>query len=158
MLTQGCTNTLCLSESSAVLQFTNLPIYQFYHRRPDYLSTSTRCATGNVRQRQRTAAAAGRSQSVEHAGSQWQPPACLAASFSHAIGSGGEQLACRGGERARLWGVVCGCMPLSAERPQRSRCASLIQLSFIAPHSGPQLCCLCMWCVHHRYLSMLLIF
>ena len=29
MLTQGCTNTLCLSESSAVLQFTNLPIYQF---------------------------------------------------------------------------------------------------------------------------------
>ena len=30
MLTQGCTNTLCLSESSAVLQFTNLPIYQIY--------------------------------------------------------------------------------------------------------------------------------
>ena len=28
-LTQGCTNTLCLSELSAVLQFTNLPIYQF---------------------------------------------------------------------------------------------------------------------------------
>ena len=42
MLTQGCTNTLCLSESSAVLQFTNLPIYQFYCCRTNFFQTALR--------------------------------------------------------------------------------------------------------------------
>ena len=54
--------------------------------------------------------------------------------------AGGERLACRGGERARLWGVVCGCMPLSAERPQRARAAAM-RLIASAVHV----------CVHQRY-------
>ena len=94
-------------------------------------SASTRCATGNVRQRQRQPQP------------QWSMPAVAAAGMLGclvlACYAGGERLACRGGERARLWGVVGACRSLlSVVRSARGRprCAS-----------SPQLCISCV-CVH----------